>query len=110
MDGIVLYFAGVLGYNISTGLVAFVVAYSSYRKRRAISWQRGTIVLLGGWIVGSVIVFLVHVFLAIFGIDAQKPDGLETVIALGVQIATMFLLLPLVCRPAAPGERPPAPL
>jgi hypothetical protein len=110
MDGLMLYFFGVLAYNVATGLVAFIVAYSSYRKRLAISGPRGTVVLLGGWILGSVIVFLVHYLLAVFGIDAQKPDGLETVIALGVQVATMFVLFPLVCRPAAAGEPAPRPL
>jgi hypothetical protein len=101
MEGTLAYFLGVLAFNIPTSLVAFAVAFSAWYKRYPITWLRGGVVLIGGWILGSVMVFVVHSVAAPDGfvISDELPYPVnETILAFIVLFPTMFVLLD-VSRP-----------
>ena len=49
--------------------------------------------LVGGWALGSIIVFAVHVLSALGGLIIEDKAPLETIVSLGVLLPTMFLLL-----------------
>ena len=109
MENTFLYFFGVLAFNITASVVSFGVAYFSHRNRRAISWLRGIAVLLIGWVLGSAIVFLVHLLLAPFGIRVESTDILETAIAFIVLLPVMFFLYQLFSRAlTAPAHDEPS--
>jgi len=93
MRDLFIYFTGILAYNITASLVAFAVAFASRRKRYPIGWLRGAAVLILGWILGSGVVFVVHILSSLGGIEIEDTVPWETVIALGVLFPVMFLLL-----------------
>lgn len=105
MEGALIYFLGVVAYNIAASLISFAVAFSTRRKRYSITWLRGGLVLIGGWLLGSVIVFVVHSVAALGGFVITDKNPLETIVALSVLFPTMFLLL-YVSRPKSTPQSP----
>lgn len=101
MEGFFIYFLGILAYNIAASLFAFGVAFSLRRKQYPITWLRGGAVLLVGWLLGSVIVFLVNAALRFAGIVIEKTAGLEIILVLCVLFPVMFQLLDAT-RPKPP--------
>ena len=104
MEGIFIYFLGVLAYNIAPSFIAFGVAFYMRRKRYPITWSRGGAVLIVGWLLGSIVVFLVRVVAIWGGIGVENTPGLETAITLFVLLPVMFLLLDA----SKPKSLPPA--
>lgn len=93
MEHLFVAFLGVAAFNVAASLISFAVAFTTRRKRYPITWLRAGAVLVGGWALGSVIVFAVHVLSALGGLIIEDKAPLETIVSLGVLLPTMFLLL-----------------
>ena len=93
MENLFVAFLGVAAFNVAASLVAFAVAFTTRRKRYPITWLRAGAVLVGGWALGSIIVFAVHVLSALAGLIIEDKAPLETILSLCVLLPTMFLLL-----------------
>jgi hypothetical protein len=86
-------FLGVAAFNVAAALVSFAIAFTTRRKRYPITGLRAGSVLLGGWIMGSIIVFAVHILSALAGLIIEDRHSLEIIVSLGVLLPTMFLML-----------------
>jgi hypothetical protein len=93
MEGFFIYFLGILAYNLAPSIFVFGVAFALRLKRYPITWMRGGAVLLAGWLLGSVIVFLVNVASKSAGVDLKNTANLEILLVVCVLFPVMFLLL-----------------
>lgn len=98
---LVALFLEVAAFNVAAAVISFAVAFTTRLKRYGITWLRAIAVLIGGWIVGSIIVLVVHVLSALGGLIIADRDPLEIIVSLCVLLATMFLLFDLT-RPKVP--------
>jgi hypothetical protein len=92
MESYFLYFIGVLAYSVSVSLVSFGIAFFVRRKQYTITWLRSGVVLIVGWLLGSVILFLVQEAAKLSGIVVENTP-LEIVIVWIVFLPVMFRLL-----------------
>lgn len=89
MNVLVTYFLSTLAFNAAISLITFAAVWASRRKKRELTFLRGTVVLLGGWVIGSILVFIVHLLLSIGGTEVR--DGpLEGPISLLVTILVVY--------------------
>ena len=89
MNALATYFSITLLYNVGTAVITFAVVWASRRKKRQLTFLRGTAVLMLGWVIGSISVFIVHLLLSIGSIEVR--DGpLEGPISLLVVLLVMF--------------------
>ena len=105
LEGLYVAFIGVAAFNVTAAVVAFLSAFFSRRGRDPISWLRGGLVLLGGWLLGSMIVLVLQVIGARIGFIIHDNNPIETVVALCVLLPTMFFLLDL----SRPKQMPVSP-
>lgn len=69
-----IYFLGMLAFNIAPSLFSFWIVWTLRRKQYAITWLRGTAVLIFGWLLGSVITFTLLVAAQLTGIDIKQDN------------------------------------
>lgn len=103
VENLFVAFLGVAAFNVAAGLGSFAVAFTTRRKRYPITWLRAGAVLVGGWILGSIIVFAVHILSALGGLIIEDKSPLDIIVSLGVLLPTMFLLLDY-SKPRAPDR------
>lgn len=103
MEGLFIYFVGILAYNISPSLIAFGVAFWYRRKRYSISLLRGASVLVAGWLIGSIFAFLVFEALSMINIAVEDTRELQLIITLCILFPVMFQLFD-----ATKSSSPPA--
>lgn len=95
MENYLIYFLGILAFNFTPSLIAVWIAWTFRRKQYAITWSRGSVVLIVGWFLGSVIVFILQLAAQFLGIDIKK-DNLEIMLALLVLLPAMFQLFDFI--------------
>ena len=93
MENIIIYFLGIAAFNSAYSLFTFLVAFYIRGKSHQISWVRGALVLFYGWILGSWIIFLIHLASDFGGFEIENGSRLEAIIPLAVMLPTMFILL-----------------
>jgi len=89
----VKYFLGIVAFNLAFSLLTFLIAFYIRRKSHQISWVRGVLVFFYGWILGSWIIFLIHLASDFGGFEIENSGRLEAIISLAVMLPTMFILL-----------------
>lgn len=107
MENLFITFLGTAAFNIAAGLAVFAIAFTTLKKRYPISWLRAGAVLIGGWLLGSVIVFAV--LSALGGLLFEDKAHLEIIVAMCVLLPTMFVLFNISRAkptPTKPMERP----
>lgn len=93
MENLPVYFLGQLAFNITAALVTFGIAYWLCRRKNVVvPWARALAALLLGWVAGSAIVFMLHVLLAMLGLNLEQPP-IGIIVSLSVMYGTMYLLL-----------------
>ena len=93
MEGIIKYFLGIVAFNTAFSLFAFLVAFYIRGKNRRLSWIRGALAFFCGWILGSWIIFLIHLASAYGGFEIENSGPIEAIVPLAVMLPTMFILL-----------------
>ncbi len=100
MENMFIYFLGVVAFNSFISFIAFSIAFYIRIKKNPISWVRGTTVFFFGWILGSLITFLIHLTSDFGGFTIENSGSLEAVISLGVSFLIMFKLFDLFIKQA----------
>jgi hypothetical protein len=93
MQDIFIHFLGIVAFNSAYSVFTFLIAFYIRRKSRPISWVRGALVFFYGWVLGSWIIFLIHLASAYGGFEIENSGPIEAVIPLAVMLPTMFILL-----------------
>ena len=89
MNVLTTYLINTLAFNVAISIIIFAAVWASGRKGRELTFLRGTAVLLIGWVIGSVLVLVVHFLLSIGGTEIR--DGpLEFPISMLVVILVMY--------------------
>ncbi len=98
MNALATYFLNTLAFNVAMSVITFAAVWASRRKGRELTFLRGTAVLLIGWIIGSILVFIVHLLFSIGGqrsttMSSIPGDGpLEGPISILVLILVMYAI------------------
>ncbi len=92
MEGLFIYFIGILAYNVSPSLIAFGVAFWYRRKRYSISLLRGASVFIAGWSIASIFAFLVLEALSMINLAVEGTGQLQLIITLCILFPVMFQL------------------
>ena len=81
MEAMATYFGGLLAYNLFSAFLLSAIVVFSRRKERSVTPLRGLFVFLIAWLVGTALVFLVHL---VFKLGGTRIEGgqLETPIAI----------------------------
>ncbi len=91
MHSLITHFLGLLAYNLSFAVLAYVFVYFLRRKERKLTAIRGTAVALLGWVAGSLVVQTVHFLFALGGLQLQgHEEGPISIIALLSVMYPMF--------------------
>jgi len=89
MNVLATYFLNTLAFNVAISVIIFAAVWASRRKGRELTFLRGTAVLLIGWVIGSILVLIVHLLFSIGGTELR--DGpLEGPISILVVISVMY--------------------
>lgn len=89
MNVLATYFLNTLAFNAAIAVITFAAVWVSRRKGRELTLLRGTAVLLIGWVIGSILVLIVHLLLSIGGTEIR--DGpLEGSLSILVVISVMY--------------------
>src|SRR6266487_2194327 len=78
-----------LAFNVPIAVITFAAVWASRRKKRELTFLRGTAVLLLGWVIGSILIFIVHLLFSISGIEV-RDGSLEGPISILVMISVMY--------------------
>ena len=89
MNVLATYFFNTLAFNVAISVITFAVVWVSRWKGRELTFLRGMTVLLVGWVIGSILVFILHLLFSIGGTEVR--DGpLEAPISILVVISVMY--------------------
>lgn len=89
MNFLATYFVNTLAFNAAISVITFAAVLASGRKGSELTFLRGAAVLLIGWVIGSILVLIVHLLLSIGGTEVR--DGpLEGSISILVMISVMY--------------------
>ena len=97
MNVLATYFLNTLAFNVAISVITFAAVWASRRKRRELTFLRGTAVLLIGWVIGSILVLIVHLLFSIGGTEVQGGP-LETPISILVVISVMYAVFGLLSK------------
>lgn len=97
------YFLNTLAFNIAISVITFVAVWASKRKGSELTLLRGIAVLLFGWVIGSILVFILHFVFSIGG--AEIRDGpLEGPISILVVLSVMYTLFGFLSKKRSQSE------
>ncbi len=91
MNVLATYFLYTLAFNVAISVIAFAAIWASMRKGRELTFLRGTAVLLIGWVIGSILILIVHLLFSIGG-TALRDGPLESPISVLVVISVMYMV------------------
>lgn len=97
MNFLATYFLNTLAFNVAISVIIFAAVWASKRKGRELTFLRGAAVLLIGWVIGSILVLIVHLLFSIGGTEVR--DGpLEAPISILVVISVVYAAYSLLSK------------
>ena len=91
MQPFITYVLRLLAYNCGVAFLMFAIIVYARRKEREVTSLRGLAIFLIGWLVGSLLVFVVHLLFSLGGTEVRGgplDSPVSFVIILSVMYAT----------------------